>query len=274
MSHDHNSEKKYDVATHALLPMVLMLFVQMFLNHYFAPQNAIFISPYLLAFFITNLIIFFVLWKGEICPGQTGRLLFVFKFFMLFSLGNFIYSVGFTPKHNPMALAGVASLMLGLFYWLFTAREKPLNVLIYCAFGILAVGMIQYLAIYWIELPSLFNGIRANNFAQLLLGILLAGWYLMLAKSRLDVFFKLLVQLALIVLVFNYLWSAFVLYQQLQIMPDMALLPYALYFIMQFVIFALLAWLLLGKGEKQIKNPLGWTLATLLAMLYPFTNII
>ncbi|WGE50995.1 hypothetical protein [Actinobacillus equuli] len=274
MSHNHDSEKKYDIATHALLPMVLMLFVQMLLNHYFAPQNAIFISPYLLAFFVANLIAFFVLWKGEICPGQTGRLLFVLKFFIVFALGNFVYSIGFTPKHNPMALAGVASLMLGIFYWLFNAHEKPMNTLIYCAFGILAVGMIQYLAIYWVELPSLFNGVRANNFAQLLFGILLAGWYLMLAKSRLDVFFKLLVQLALIVLVLNYLWSAFVLYQQLQIMPGMSLLPYVVYFLVQFVIFALLAWLLLGKGEKQIKNPLGWTLATLLAMLYPFTNMI
>lgn len=274
MSHDHDSEKKYDIATHALLPMVLMLFVQMLLNHYFVPQNAIFISPYLLAFFVANLIALFVLWKGEICPGQTGRLLFVLKFFMVFALGNFAYSIGFTPKHNPMALAGIASLMSGAFYWLFTAHEKPINTLIYCAFGIITIGIIQYLAIYWIELPSLFNGIRANNFAQLLLGILLAGWYLMLAKSRLDVFFKLLVQLALITLVLNYLWSAFVLYQQLQIMPDMALLPYVVYFIVQFVIFALLAWLLLGKSEKQIKNPFGWTFATFFAMLYPFTNVL
>lgn len=274
MSHSHNSEKKYELATHALFPMLFMLFVQMFLNYYSAPQNAIFIPPYLLAFFVAALISLFVLWKGEICPGQTGRLLFVLKFFMVFAVGNFIYAAAFTPKHNPMALAGIAAIMSSVLYWLFSAHEKPAKAMIYSAFGIIAVGMVQYLAIYWIELPSLFNGIRANNFAQLLLGILLAGWYLMLAKSRLDVFFKLLVQLALIMLVLSYIWTAFVLYQQLRIMPDMPLFPYALYFAVQFVIFALLAWLLLGKGEKQIKNPIGWSSATLLAMLYPFTNML
>lgn len=253
--------------------MLAMLFISMSLNYYFAPHNAIFISPYLLAFLVAVCIHFFVLWKGEICPGQTGRLLFVLKFFALFAIGNFVYSVGFTPKHNPMALVGVASIMLPLFFWLFSAQEKPLNTLIYCGFGIIAVGVLQYLVIYWVELPSLFNGIRANNFAQVLLGILLAGWYLMLAKSRLDLFFKLLVQVALIVLVLNYLWVAFMLYQQLQVMPEMLLTPYWVSFAVQFAILGLLAWLLFGKGEKQIKNPLGWTLATALAMLYPLTNI-
>ena len=231
MSHDHDSQKKYEIAIHALVPLVTMLFIQMLLNYTTAPANMIFISPYLLAFLVAVVISIFVLWKGQICPGQAGRLLFVFKFFLVFAVGNLAYSLAFTPKHIPMAI------------------------------------------IYWVEIPSLFNGIRANNFAQLLLSILLAGWYLMLAKSRLDGFFKLLVQLALLMLILNYIWVAFMLYQQLQIMPEMPLVPYLIYFGIQFVIFAILAWLLLGKGDKQIKNPLGWSVALALAMLYPFTNI-
>ena len=95
----------------------------------------------------------------------------------------------------------------------------------------------------------------------------------MLTKSRLDGFFKLLVQLALLMLILNYVWVAFVLYQQLQMMPEISLVPYLIYFGIQFVIFAILAWLLLGKGDKQIKNQLGWSAALALAMLYPFTNI-
>ncbi|VEI44473.1 Uncharacterised protein [Actinobacillus equuli] len=70
MSHNHDSEKKYDIAIHALLPMVLMLFVQMLLNHYFAPQNAIFISPYLLAFFVANLIAFLCYGKEKFARGK------------------------------------------------------------------------------------------------------------------------------------------------------------------------------------------------------------
>lgn len=273
MAHHHDSEKKYEIATHAALPLLAMLFVQMLLNYTTAPANMIFISPYLLAFLVAILISLFVFWKGQICPGQAGRLLFVFKFFLLFAAGNLAYTLAFTPKHIPMLMVAVASILLSLIYWNLQNTERPNNAVAYGCLGITALAMLQYLVIYWVELPSLFNGIRANNFAQLLLGILLAGWYMMLAKSRLDGFFKLLVQMALFVLILNYIWVAFVLYQQLQIMPEMSFVPYFIYFGLQFAIFAVLAWLLLGKGEKQIKNPLGWSLALFLAMLYPFTNI-
>lgn len=274
MSAHHDSEKKLDIATFALLPVALMLFVEMWLNHYAAPHNLIFISPYLLAFFIAVLVSIVVLWKGQICPGQRGRLTFVLKFLAVFAVGNLLYSLGFTPKHNPLVVANLAAVMLPFLYWQSADDEKLYQTLIYCALGFAVLGAVLYLAIYWGELPSMFNWVRGNNFAQLQLGILLAGWYLMLAKSRLDVFFKLLIQLALVVLVLNYLWTAFMLYQHWLMSPEMALLPYFAYFAVQFVIFASLAWLLLGKGDKQIKNPVGWTVATFLSMLYPFVNVI
>lgn len=277
MTHAHDSEKKYDITTFALLPISLMLFIQMALNFYFAPQGVIFISPYLLALLVASLVILFVLWKGQICPGQRGRLLFVLKFFALFAVGNFLYSVGFTPKHNPMLLVGVASIMLAFLFWVLPEEEKLAQTIIYCGFGIVAIAMIQFLAIYWLELPSLFNWLRANNFAQLLLGVLLAGWYLILAKSRLEGFLKLLVKIALLLLVLNYLWLMAMLYMLLQNrVADVAILPFpfATNFTVQFGILANLAWLLLGKGGKNIKNPTPWTAATFLAMCYPLTSII
>lgn len=269
MSEHHDSPSKLEIATHAILPLSLMLFIQMALNHFSAPQNAIFISPYLLAFFTTALIMLIVLWKGQICPGQKGRLSFILPFLLLFALGNLAYVVGFTPKHSPAFISIAASLLLPLIFWLIGKQDEVLDMVIYCGFGVIAVGVLQYLLIYWMEIPSLFNGIRANNFAQLLLGILLAGWYLVLARSRLEGFLKLLVLLALAALVLNYIWTAFVLYQHLQIMPQMPLTGFLIFFAVQFVIFALLAWLLLAKN---IKNPTAWTAATFLAILYPFTN--
>lgn len=263
------STSKLEIASHAVLPLSLMLLIQMALNHFAAPQNAIFISPYLLSFFTTSLIMLIVLWKGQICPRQRGRLTFILPFLLLFALGNFAYVVGFTPKHSPAFIPMVASLFLILIFWLLGKQNETLDLMIYCGFGVVAVGVLQYLLIYWIEIPSLFNGIRANNFAQVLFGILLSGWYLVLARSRLEGFLKLLAQLALIVLVLNYIWTAFVLYQHLQIMPDMPLMPFILFFTLQFVILAMLAWLLLAKN---IKNPTAWTAATFLAILYPFTN--
>ena len=271
MAHDHDTPSKLEISTYALLPVSVMLFIEMVANHYFAPQHAIFVSPYLLAFFTTCLVSFIVLWKGQICPGQTGRLTFVLPFLFVFALGNFLYSVGFTPKHSPALVAGAASLILPFIYWKLPEQTDIRHTVIYCGLGIIAVGIVQYLAIYWIELPSLLNWIRANNFAQMLLGVLLAGWYLVLAKSRLEGFLKLLVLIALGFLMMNYIWVIFVLYQELNVMPDTVLLPYFIFFAVQFVILAMLAWLLLGKS---IKNPTAWTIATFLAMLYPLTNIV
>ena len=88
MSHEHESEKKLEIAVHAPLPMLGMLFVQMCLNYYFAPQNMIFISPYLLSFLVVSIVMSVVLWKGQICPGQRCRLTFVLKFLSVFALGN------------------------------------------------------------------------------------------------------------------------------------------------------------------------------------------
>ena len=273
MSHEHESEKKLEIAVHALLPMLGMLFVQMCLNYYFAPQNMIFISPYLLSFLVVSIVMSVVLWKGQICPGQRGRLTFVLKFLAVFALGNLAYSYGFTPKHIPLLLVAVMAVLLPILYWQDADEDNLYQTMIYCSFGIAVVAILQYLAVYWWEIPSLLNGLRANNFAQLQLGLLLSGWYLMLANSRLEGFFKLLIQLAILALVMNYIWTVFVLYQQVQIMPETSFVSFILYFVVQFAILAILAWLLLGKKEKQIKNPVGWSAATFLAMLYPLVSI-
>lgn len=271
MSGHHDSPSKLEIATHAILPMLSMLFIEMFLNHFAAPKNTIFISPYLLAFFVAIVVLLIVLWKGQICPGQRGRLLFIVPFLLVFALGNLAYTLGFTPKHSPALIVMAISLILPAIMWKVPDDEQFKNIFIYCALAMAGIAIFQFLLIYWYEIPSLFNGIRANNFAQILFGVLLAGWIMMLAKSRLDGFFKLLVLIALVVLVLNYIWVAFVLYQHLQIMPEMALYPFFIFFAVQFVIFALLAWLLLGKN---IKNPTAWTAAMFLGMLYPFTNVI
>ncbi|MBF0785095.1 hypothetical protein E4T80_06395 [Muribacter muris] len=271
MSQDQHTPSKLEIATHAVLPLLLMLLIEMALNHFGGIPNSIFISPYLLAFFITGAIAFVVLWKGQICPGQKGRLTFILPFLLVFALGHLAYLVAFTPKHSPMWVASCAALIFPLIYWKLPEDEIISRTLIYCGLATVAVGVVQYLMVYWVEIPSLFNWARANNFAQLQLGILLAGWYLVLARSRLEGFLKLLVQLALFALIANYIWTVFVLYQHLQRMPTMAISPYLLFFAGQFVILAMLGWLLLGKNIKQ---PTAWTVATFLSLLYPLINAV
>ncbi len=268
--HDHNSKSKQEIAIHASLPLVLMLFIEMALNFYAAPTNSIFISPYLLAFFTLTLISFIVLWKGEICNGQRKRFTFILTLLIIFALGNFLYSIIFTPKHSPAIITNLAAAFISVIYWRLPKPKDSgvYSTMIYCAFGIIAVGFIEYFAIYWFEIPSIFNWLRANNFAQILLGILLAGWYLVLAETRLEVFLKFLVKLALIFAVLNYIWTAFVLY----LLPAQVInyVTVSGYFLAQFCILATLGWLLLGKN---VKNMTAWTIAIFLAILYPFINI-
>ncbi|MDP8079667.1 hypothetical protein [Phocoenobacter skyensis] len=269
MMHDHDATPKLETAIHASLPLVLMLFIEMMLNFYAAPAHSIFISPYLIAFLTLGLISFIVLWKGDICKGQRGRFSFILNLLIIFALGNFLYSTFFTPKHTPAIIAGLAALFLSIVYWRLPNDESLYKTTVYCAFGIIAVGFIQYFAIYWFELPSLFNWLRGNNFAQILLGVLLAGWYLVLAKTRLEAFLKLLVKVALLVLVCNYIWTVFVL----SLLPQEAINYFTIsgYFLAQFGILAMLAWLLLGQN---IKNMTAWTIATFLGVLYPLINAV
>lgn len=273
MAHDHDTPSKLEIGTHAILPLMLMLFIQMFANYYGSPANTIFLSPYLLAFFVLNAIALVVLWKGQICPGQKGRLTAILPYLLLFALGNLTYTLAFTPKHAPLLIANGVALILPCLYWKFPDEEGLARILAQCGLAMAAIGSLAYLLVFWIELPSLLNWVRANNFAQLLAGLLLGGWYLMLAKSRLEGLLKLLAKAAVVVLLLNYLWVMGMLYLQAQ-QAGVVLLPYLLFFILQFVILALLAWLLLGKQGKNIKNPAAWTTAMLLGLSYPLINVI
>lgn len=272
MAHDH-SPSKLENGTHAIVPLMVMLFIQMAANHFGSPSNSIFLSPYLLAFFALNAIQLVVLWKGQICPGQKGRLAFLLPFLLLFALGNLAYTLAFTPKHSPLLIANAVAVIVPFLYWKFPDEETFARTIAYCGLAMCAIGAVAYSLVFWLELPSLLNWVRANNFAQLLSGVLLGGWYLMLAKSRLDNFLKLLVQLALSLLILNYCWVIFMLYLQINFTTT-RLTPYLLFFVIQFMILSMLAWLLLGKQGKNIKNPIAWTTATLLSLLYPLMNIV
>lgn len=272
MTQTHSTTSKWEISTHAVLPVLVMLFIQMAANHFGSPEHSIFLSPYLIAFFTAALLALVVLWKGQICPGQKGRLTSVLPFLAVFALGNFLYTAIFTPKHILLSLANLAAIVIPFLYWKFPDDKVMQKMFSYLGFAIGSIGILAYSISYWIELPSLLNWGRGNYFAQIQLGLLLLGWYMMLAKSRLEGFFKLLVQLALIALIFNYIWAIFVLHQTIQ-MAGVNLLPYLIFFILQFVVLALLAWLLVGKKGKNIKNPIAWTAAMLFSMLYPFVNI-
>lgn len=271
MAH-HDTPSRLEITTHAILPLALMLFIQMWLNHFYAPANAIFISPYALAFLVTCSIGLIVLLKGDICLGQRGRLTAILPWLAFFGIGNVLYSIA-TPKHIPIWIANVACFIVPFLCWKLPEDEVLQRVIIRIGLAICGIGMIAYLLVYWIELPSLLNWGRGNNFAQLLFGFLLAGWYLVLAKSRLEALLKFLVKLGLITLSLNYIWGIFMLYlyQELSLA---SLLPFIGFFIVQFIILLLLGYLLVAQRGKQIKNMMVWSMATCLAMLYPFTNLI
>lgn len=272
MLHDH-TPSRLEIATHSILPLALMLFIQMWLNVFSAPANSIFISPYLFAFLVTCSIGLIVLWKGQICPGQRGRLIAILPWLAFFAVGNLFYTFS-TPKHIPLGITNTSALIIPFLYWKLPEDEQLKRTLILSGLAICGIGAIAYLTVYWIELPSLLNWVRGNIFAQLLFGVLLAGWYLVLAKSRLEGLLKFLVKIALIALLFNYVWGIFMLYVQQTMLSVSSLWLFIGFFVVQFIILLLLGYLLLAQKGKQIKNMAIWSIATLLAMLYPLTNAI
>lgn len=271
MAHHHDTPSRLEIMTHASLPMLIMLFIQMWVHYVASPPNTIFISPYLLTFLTVCALSLVVLWKGQICPGQKGRLTAILPLLAIFACGNLLYTVAWTPKHAPLLIAYLVAVILPFLYAQFPQDEGLANTVVWSGFGLCTLGVLAYGIVFWWELPSVLTWTGANNFAQLLSGVLLTGWYLMLAKSRLDGFFKLLIKLALILLVCNYLWTLLMLYVQMQ--QVVAFSVYMLYLLFQFGLMAVLAWLLLGKQGKNIKHPVGWSVAAFLSLLYPLINL-
>ncbi len=249
----------------AIFPVLLLSFLTLVLNQFFSIPNIIFISPYFLAIVTTSVILLTVLLKGAICKGQKNRLLSCAVFLIIFCIINYFYFKFFTPKHNPLNVAYVATILLSFCFYRFPEDKILAKATIYLGYAIAASVSLLYLVVYWIEIPSVFNFLRANNPAQILLGILLAIYFLTIAKSRLDNFLRYLIKIAIVVMIVNYLWSALVL-----LFVPMNLVLVISYFVIQFIILALLARLLLNDNVKNIKII---TACVILASLFPIASL-
>lgn len=212
-------------ALFAFFPIGLLFLVQGYL---FVLQQQISVLPLSLSLLSAQLICAIVFWRGDICPGQRGRLqklhlLFIFPWlgiallslFSSFSmtlwlsfgcaLASILLSQKYAAKGAQVALA-LLSLCLALNFYLTAWQHLPLN--------------------------------------QILIGVILANLVLLISKSRLQVFIQLLALLMAVLLLLSLLTLLLNLFNHQAFTNAYAIL---LAFVLPLVMTAILAWAIFSK---------------------------
>ncbi|MGC6248597.1 hypothetical protein ACNO7P_09175 [Bisgaard Taxon 45] len=196
------SEEKTSPILTALLscfPVLVLLSIDLFTLFLMSPPKAI--SHLAFAVLIAQLCCVLVFSKGQICPGQRGRLSRVNLYFVLFWGVWFLLSL-FSTYHfiltDMLSLCGIA---VAIATWQQPEEAKLRRSMLLIASLIGAVGCLCYLFMF-VVIPPLYWG-QYNLFAQVLVGIVLTHLALVISRNRLQGFIRLLPLLMLIALLLN-----------------------------------------------------------------------
>lgn len=216
----------------SLCPIGLLFGIQGYLA-YLQPQFMAF-SPFVLTLFFAQLLCSIVFIKGEICPGQRGRLIKVHSLFSLFWLGVLF-------EFPAVALCGLLMSLLA-----FKQPKENINLrqkLLYLGVVAGIVGSLSYLIA---GINASLNWLVFSPFSQLLLGTVLANMALVVSKNRLQGFIALLPFLMALLLTLNVIFVLTLLASQsaVHFANEFALV---LYFGLHLLIMAILSVVIIGK---------------------------
>lgn len=238
------------------LPVLLLILIEgaIFLlqtETRFAPHFAI-------GVFAAQLICLIVFIRGEICPGQRGRLIRTNRYFAFYWLAILFINPLINQTHiftTLISLFGLSAL------YLINKHSKPYtagrNLLIMSAL-INGFGIFAYL-IFMARLPT-FVFVEFNPIAQLLAGILLTNLALTTARSRLQRFLALLPLTFVITLACNalivFIYLLVISLTQTESAVDFDIIfAYVLYFAAHLLAAAIIAFPLL-RHDKLTYSPL------------------
>ncbi len=187
-----------------------------------------------------QLIALLVFYKGEICPGQRGRLIKVNLAFALYWVVWLIISLLPNYKGTLATVMAVCGLSVVYFIWKQPKTEKIRNSFLLMATLIAGLGMLSYFISLSLLPFSLFA--EYNPVAPILAGVLLANLMLVIARSRLQGFIALLPLAMIVLLALNALAIfVFLLIKGLESAVNFeSLLAYGIYFICHFIIAGIL----------------------------------
>ncbi|OOF61418.1 hypothetical protein [Rodentibacter sp. Ppn85] len=229
---------KYSVQLFSTLTLCLLLAVEFFIFGLKPQTQAV---PHLgLAVLVAQLFSLLVFYKGEICPGQRGRLVKVNVAFAFYWIVWMAVSLLPDYRHTLINIMSLCGLSVVYFIWKQSKVEKARNSFLLMAILVAGLGGLSYFMLFS-RLPlSAFA--EYNPIAQILSGVILVNLALVIAKNRLQNFIALLPLLMIVLLVLNAL-AIFILLifigLQSTFNPE-SIFAYAIYFICHFVIAAIL----------------------------------
>ena len=149
---------------------------------------------------VAQLISLLVFYRGEICPGQRGRLIKVNMTFAIYWAVWLLISL-LQNNHTLTNVMSVCGLFLSCIFWKQPKTEKIRNSFfidgcINCGFRLPGYLMIFYRA-------SCSDFAEYNPFAPILSGVILANLALVIARNRLQGFIALLPIAMIILLALN-----------------------------------------------------------------------
>lgn len=236
----------------SLLSVGMVLALDLFM---FSLQSATQAIPHLgLGALVAQLIALLVFYKGEICPGQRGRLIKVNLAFALYWAVWLVISL--LPNHH-YTLANVMSvcgLSVVYFIWKQPKEEKIGNSFLLMAALVAGLGILSYLMLFTVLPVAAFA--EYNPIAPILAGVVLANLSLAIAKSRLQGFIALLPLAMIGLLALNALAIfLFLIVNGLEsAVSNEGIFAYAIYFVCHFVMAAILVIHSLQKWTLSINS--------------------
>lgn len=202
------TQHKFSLIMASLLPILLMLGGEWAI---FTTQTTLisFIASFCFAVLIQQMIYQMVFLKGEICPGQRNRLTRINLHWGIYWLAIFVLILVIKHYFIPLILMILFALLLSLSSWQ-QPKEKQLRDGV-LNFGLISGGLaiIAFTALMFrLELSLWLN---YSPFSQLMTGLLLANWGLLVAKSRLDHLLVSIPKWLLIAVLLNVIFSIIVL---------------------------------------------------------------
>lgn len=240
---------KYIAALLAVLSISMVLGIDLFI---FSLQSEKQTMPHLgVGVLVAQLISLLVFYRGEICPGQRGRLIKVNMTFAIYWALWLLISL-LQNNHTLTNVMSICGLSVVYFIWKQPKTEKIRNSFLLMAALIAGLGCLSYLMIFTVLPASDFA--EYNPFAPILSGVILANLALVIARNRLQGFIALLPLAMIILLALNAL--AMFLFLLLNGMESAvnseSVFAYIIYFVCHFAIAAIL---ILHSFQK-------WTLST------------
>lgn len=234
----------------SLIPISFLLLIQGYLA---ILQLDTKISPFILAFLVCQLLCNLVFAKGEICFGQRSRLINSYYFFAVFWLVQLPF------YYQQLSLLAIS--LAGLMMILLVSYHKKLPIFISISSVLGALAFFGYLFELFSQTPLVW--VTYSPLVELLIGVVLLNFALLISKNRLQGFIALLPFVMAILLVAN----IFILLFNLNNIPLNNLYAVLLYFISHLALMAVLIWHIFTK------NKLGYMSLSLLLFISAFLPI-